>query len=114
MIPDAQNSEKNDEQNQEPTSALRGDEGAFWIACNEVADKFARGGSDAIGWAMLIEGRGWFGRVGKEMSFGPTTRHRARAAVEAYLRGEFFDKHEGEHSWRGDCWKLISGAMANP
>jgi hypothetical protein len=107
-IADSQNPEKIDEQNQELAKALRRDEGAFWIACNEVTDKFARKGGDAIGWTMKIEGQGWFGRVGKEMSFGPTNRSRARSSVEAFLRGEPFEKHEDEHSWRGDCWRIVT------
>jgi hypothetical protein len=91
----------------ERKNRLRGDEGAVWTACNEVTDKYARKGGDAVGWTMLIEGRGWFGRVGKEMSFGPTTRTRARASVEAFLKGEPFEKTEDERSWRGDCWGIL-------
>jgi hypothetical protein len=98
MIPDAQNIKKKDEQNQAPAEAVRGDEGqadkaraATWIACNEITDKFDHRGA-AIGWTMKVEGLGWFGRVGKEMAFGPTTRERARLSVEAYLKGEPFSK----------------------
>lgn len=79
-----------------------------WTACNEITDKLTYKGQ-AIGWTMNIEGKGWFGRVGKEMSFGPTSRSRARQAVEAFLRGEPFEKIDIEQSWRGDCWKLVSG-----
>jgi hypothetical protein len=107
MIPDAENPKKNDEQNQALARGRRGDEEAQWIAVNEVTDKFARKGGDAVGWTMLIEGKGWYGRVGKHMSFGPTTRTRARAAVEAFLRGEPFEKRGGEQSWRGDCMGVL-------
>lgn len=109
MIPDAENAEKKDERNQKPSEAVRGDEihAANWFACNEVTDRLDLRGT-AIGWTMLIEGKGWFGRVGKEMSFGPTTRARARRSVEAYLKGEPFEKDEDERSWRGGCWKLIA------
>jgi hypothetical protein len=44
---------------------------------------------------------GWFGRIGREFSFGPTTEVRAKAAVEAALRGEPFEKQDGERSRKG-------------
>jgi hypothetical protein len=87
------------------------DEPYQWTACNEITQKLIRVGSpEAIGWAMLIEGHGWFGRIGKVFSFGPTTKTRAQHAVEANLKGEPFDKLEGENSWSGTCWKILSGS----
>jgi hypothetical protein len=114
MIPDAKKTEKNDEQNQGFVEALRGYEShadkvylANWIACNEITHKLQYKDT-AIGWTMLIAGQGWFGRVGKEMSFGPTTRSRARLAVETYLKGEPITKCDDEKLWRGDCWPLVA------
>lgn len=98
MIPDDQKSEKIAEQNQWSAKAVRGDEAPFWTACNDVTDKYARPMSDAIGWTMYIEPvegyteGGWFGRVGDLMKFGPTSRARARSAVEAFLEGQLFQK----------------------
>jgi hypothetical protein len=120
-IADSQKTENLIEQNQRIAETVRRDEppdgslasivrNSTWIACNEVTDKLAKKSGDAIGWTMLIEGMGWFGRAGKEMSFGPTTRARARLSVEAYLRGEPFEKRDDERSWRGDCGSLISMA----
>lgn len=118
--PDAPDSEKIYEQNQVAAGALRGDESpAFivrnseWMACNEVTDKFVYK-DRVIGWTMRVENfegglLGWFGRVGREMSFGPSTRERARKSVEAFLKGEDFGKTVKERSWRGDCWSLIGG-----
>ena len=92
---------------------VRGDEGLEWTACNEVTRKLtAKGSPDAIGWAMLVEGQGWFGRIGKDFSFGPTNPSRVQKAVEARLRGQLFDKLEGEKSWPGTCWSLLSGSGA--
>jgi hypothetical protein len=74
-----------------------------------------RGSPTAIGWAILIEvepGRdAWFGRIGKDFSFGPTTQARAKAAIEARLKGEPFEKLEGERSWSGSCWSLLGGSI---
>jgi hypothetical protein len=61
---------------------------------------------------MLVEGHGWFGRIGKDFSFGPTSMPRAQKAVEARLLGQLFDKLEGEKSWSGTCWRLLSGSEA--
>lgn len=125
-VAEAEKSPSQDTENVEKKNEFRRDESAFWTACNEVTDKYARKGGDALGWAMQVEHwidfmppdpklsrqilkMGWYGRVGKEMAFGPTTRHRARLSVEVYLRGEPFEKDEDERSWRGDCWSLISG-----
>jgi hypothetical protein len=85
-----------------------------WTACNEVTRKLTFGASDkAVGWVMLAEiGPGrevWFGRIGSDFSFGPTTQARAKAAVEAKLSGQSFERHEGEKSWSGTCWKLLGG-----
>jgi hypothetical protein len=51
----------------------------------------------------------WFGRIGSDFSFGPTTQARAKAAVEAKLFGQSFERHEGEKSRSGTCWKLLGG-----
>lgn len=86
-------------------------EGFLWTACNEVTQKLTAKGSDKIiGMAMLIDGNGWFGRVGKDFSFGPTTRTRAQKAVEARLNGHPFEKIDFERSWAGTCWKLLGGS----
>ncbi len=80
---------------------MRGDEKLQWTACNDVTHKLIRiGNPDAIAWVMLVKGHGWFGHIGKEFSFGPSSLPRAKAAVEARLRGRMFDKLEGEKSWR--------------
>jgi hypothetical protein len=51
---------------------------------NEVTRKLTREGSQtAIGWAMLVEDKGWYGRVRDERgdwSFGPATLARALKA----------------------------------
>ncbi len=103
-----------------------------WIACNEATLKCVREGSTApLGWAILIEvtpGRdAWFGRVStagrigsdssgrSEFSFGPTTKPRAKAAVEARLTGQPFDKSDDsdsqERAWAGTCWQLMGGSV---
>jgi endogenous inhibitor of DNA gyrase (YacG/DUF329 family) len=111
----SQETQEISEQNQGLTEAMRRDGPAFvvrhaeWIAVNEITQKFLYK-EPAIGWAMNIEGRGWFGRVGKDMSFGPTTLHRARLSVEQFIKGEPFAKNKPEQSWRGDCWDLVVAA----
>lgn len=114
MTPDRQETQKIPEQNQASNEGMSRDESpsfivrhSDWIAVNDCTDKFQYKGG-AIGWTMNIDGFGWFGRVGKEMSFGPTNRRRARQAVEAFLTGEDFPKLENERSWRGDCWRLVN------
>lgn len=61
---------------------------------------------------MLIEGKGWHGRVKDdprgEFSFGPSTRARARAAVEAWLRHEPIEFQGDERAWRGTCDQLVN------
>jgi hypothetical protein len=117
IVADSPNPEKKDQQFQGVVEALsRNESPAFkvahaeWVACNEITDKFVYRGA-AIGWTMKPEDRGWFGRVGKEeMSFGPTSRRRARLAVEAFLKREPFDKLEDERSWSGSCWRLLGGS----
>jgi hypothetical protein len=90
------------------TDAFREDGGFVWTACNEITRKLTLQGSQtAIAWAIQIEGLGWFGRIGKDFSFGPTSRRRAKQAVEARLKGEPFTKLEGERSWKGTCGKLL-------
>ena len=97
-----------------PTEAVDRERPFLWTAANEVTRKLTReGSSDAIGWAILIDGHGWFGRIGKDFAFGPTTQPRAKAAVEARLRGEPFQKTDREKSWRGTCWRLLT-AVAPP
>jgi hypothetical protein len=81
-----------------------------------VTQKLTREGSpNALGWAMLVEvatGReAWFGRIGEDFSFGPTTQARAKAAVEARLSGRPFEKHEDERSWSGSCFRLLGGSV---
>jgi hypothetical protein len=95
------------------------DETHVWTACNEITHRLARNGRDstndhshAVAWAMLVEGLGWFGRIGEDWSFGPTSLRRAKEAVEAFLRGELFDKFDGERSWRGDCGRFVNLASA--
>jgi len=66
---------------------------------------------------MLIDGRGWFGRVRDERgdwSFGPSTVFRCRDAVDAWLRHEVFDKREGERTWAGDCMAQLVGTRETP
>src|SRR4029077_7293738 len=110
-VADSLKSENLIETNQKRARTFRRDEPFIWTACNEITRKCTSpGSSDAIAWTMLVEGRGWFGRIGKTFSFGPTSARRAEQAVEAKLQGQMFDKHEGEKSWAGDCWKLLSGA----
>ena len=113
-IANSPNSENLPKKNQRVANPFRGDEGFEWLACNEVTHKLTQKGSpDAIGWAMLVvAGHGWFGRIGKEFSFGPTSLNRARSAVEARLLGQLFDKLEGEKSWSGTCWRPLSGLEA--
>jgi hypothetical protein len=110
MIPDAENSPSQPIDFIGRKFGLRGDGSFEWTACNEVTQKLtAKGSHDAVAWAMLVEGQGWYGRIGKEFSFGPSTVRRAEAAVEARLLGQMFDKLEGEKSWSGTCWRLLSG-----
>ena len=91
--------------------AIREDGPLEWTASNEVTRALRRIGSpNAIGWAMLVEGHGWLGRIGEDFSFGPTTQARAKAAVEARLKGEPFAKVDDERSWSGTCWRLLSGS----
>jgi hypothetical protein len=118
-IADCQKSQNLDVQNQGVAKAFRRDEplprDLDWVACNEVTHKHAKPGGDAVGWAMLVEGRGWFGRVRDERgdwSFGPSILSRCQRAVEAWLRHEPFDKVGDEKTWRGDCWRLLSGLAA--
>jgi hypothetical protein len=126
--------EKLVQRNQTPAEGLStygpAPESLDWIACNEVTLKCVREGSTApLGWAILVEtnpGReAWFGRISvrgangsdssgrSEFSFGPTTKPRAKAAVEARLTGRPFAKSEDKDSlermWSGTCWSLMSG-----
>jgi len=87
---------------------LEGGESFEWVACNEITQKLTRPGlsRDAAGWAMRV-GRDWYGRIGKDFSFGPTSLARARQAVEARLMAQDFEKQDGERSWRGDAWDVV-------
>ena len=113
MIPDAENSPSQPIDFIDRKFGLRGDGPFEWTACNEVTRKLtAKGSHDAVAWAMLVGGQGWYGRIGEEFLFGPSTVRRAEAAVEARLLGQMFDKLEGEKSWSGTCWRLLSGFEA--
>jgi hypothetical protein len=105
----------NTPENKATPRALREDGPLEWTACNQVTRALRRIGSPTvIGWTMLCEispGREeWFGRIGDDFSFGPTTQARAKASVEARLKGEPFDKVDDERSWSGSCWRLLSGS----
>ena len=108
-LPDGPKVEKNNEQNQYVARGVRGyGVAGGGVAANEITHKFINSGGTALGYAMYVERqKAWFGRVGKEMSFGPTSLSRSRQAVEAFLGGQVFEKREGERSWRGDCMHLI-------
>ena len=115
-LPDSPKSEKIIEENQGaaravstyegPTAKLRESE---WLAVNEITDKLNHRGT-AIAWAMHVGGRGWFGRVRDDRgdwSFHATGRQRARAAAEAWIKHEPFEKFEDEASWRGNCMSIM-------
>ncbi len=120
-IADGPKNEKIIEENQSDDVAVRGDEGpAFkvrnsaWVAVNDVTDKLQYRGT-ALGYTMMIEGRGWFGRVHDDRgdwSFGPSTRSRVRQAVESWIRHEPFEKREGEATWAGDCMRMLGQEVA--
>jgi hypothetical protein len=70
---------------------------------------------------MLVEDRGWYGRVRDERgdwSFGPAPLARALKAVEAWIRHEPFELRpdDGERMWRGDTMAVVMGTPieANP
>ena len=108
-LPDSLKVEKIDEQNQEAIELMsRYELGGEWVAVNEITQKLVKEGGTAVAWAIYIDREGgWFGRVGNDMSFGPTNLNRARNAVETYLRREPFKKRKGERSWRGNCMGII-------
>jgi hypothetical protein len=110
-VPESQFPEKNSEQNQGVTKALWRYESLLWTACNEVTQKLSiKGSTAAIGWAMQIEGRGWYGRVRDERgnwSFGPSTKSGAQHAVESWLRHEPIEPSEDEHAWSGDTRRIL-------
>ena len=118
QVADGPNPEKKPSENRATPRALSTYGPLEWIACNEATLKCIREGSAAaVGWAMLVEVTqnrdAWFGRIGEEFSFGPTTRPRAKAAVEARLSGRPFEKHEdsAERMWSGTCWRLLGGSV---
>ena len=64
-----------------------------WRECNEVTWMLIpeqlhppKEASNATAWAMKA-GDGWYGRIGKDFSFGPASLARAKQAVEARLNG---------------------------
>jgi hypothetical protein len=102
----------------EPTPVgLSAEKALSWFDCNEVTQKLAKSrDGTAAGWAMLIEGEGWFGQVRDERghwSFGPSTLNQTRDAVEAWLRHEPFDKCDDERMCRGDCARLVTLPVAD-
>ena len=108
-IPDSLKLEKIDEQNQETIEAMsRYEPSRDWVAVNEITQKLVGKNGTAIAWAIYIDrAGGWFGRVGNDMSWGPTSLNRARESVETYLRCEPFEERKGERSWRGNCMGII-------
>lgn len=109
-LPGSEKLENLSQQNQRLAHPFRGDEGFEWTACNEVTQKLTRSSPAAVGWTMRM-GSHWYGRIGKDFAFGPTTLLRARQVVEARLMGQDFKKLEDEKSWSGDCWNLIHPAQ---
>jgi hypothetical protein len=107
--------EQNQQLDERQSSRLSGDERYVWAACNEVTRRLTREGSQtAIGWAMLVEGKGWYGGVRDkrgDWSFGPATLARALKAVEAWIRHEPFETRidDGERMWRGDAMAFVMG-----
>lgn len=117
MVPDSQNLDFKSQRKQYVARGLRGDERFLWTACNEVTQKLTKeGGSTAIGWTMMVSGRGWFGRVRDdrgEWSFGPSTLARSRQAVEAWLLHAPFELEEDERMWAGSAWGIVAGASTS-
>jgi hypothetical protein len=115
-VADSPKSEKITKQKQYIGDQVRGDEGpAFkvrqseWLAINEITDKLTYQGA-AIAWTMQIRNKGWFGRVRDDRgqwSFGPSSRHRARNAAEAWIKHEPFEKLAGERTFSTDCMHLL-------
>jgi hypothetical protein len=97
---------------------LRGDERFVWTACNEITQKLAReGGGAAIGFAMMVGDKGWFGRVRDdrgEWSFGPSSLSRAKQATEARILHAPFDCEDDERMWAGSAWDVVHGMIVNP
>jgi hypothetical protein len=92
-----------------------------WEAYNEVTHKVSIAGknanANALGFTMKTEGcvhpgdDGWWGVVGKEFSFGPSTLDRAKAATEAFLRRDpLLPPRDHERYRQGTVWKLIGGS----
>jgi hypothetical protein len=102
------------QENQPLTDPFRRYEGFSWAACNEVTRKLTReGSSTAIGWAMMVEGKGWYGRVRDnrgDWSFGPATLSRALKAVEARIDHAPFEPQDDERAWGGDAMMVVAGA----
>jgi hypothetical protein len=88
LVADALKTQNKTKQYQLLTRLGRGGETFVWIACNAITSKLIRPGSDsALGW-VLKDRQGWFGKIGGEFSFGPSTRRRAQKAVLARLEGQ--------------------------
>lgn len=77
----------------------------IWRKVNDVTWKLVRRGDpkgEPIAWAIKAsaygwqEAEGWYGRIDKALSFGPTTEARAKSAVEAALREEPIKPRKGE------------------
>jgi hypothetical protein len=111
MVADSQNPDFKAQRKQYVKRGLRGDERFVWTACNEVTQKLIKEGSTAAtGFAMMVAGKGWFGRVRDdrgEWSFGPSTLSRSKQAVEAWLMHAPFDCQDEERMWAGSAWDIV-------
>jgi hypothetical protein len=62
---------------------------------------------------MMVEGKGWYGRVRDDRghwSFGPTSLSRALKAVEARINHAPFEPQDDERAWHGDAMTVVAGA----
>lgn len=91
----SQNPTNKPQQLQASPRAMREYEPLLWIVVNDVTRKAVQKGNPSpLAWVIKAsaygwqEAEGWFGRIGCTFSFGPTTEARAKAAVEAQLRGK--------------------------
>jgi hypothetical protein len=114
-LPPGKNAPFFTKENQTLTDPFRRYERFSWTACNEVTRKLTReGSSTAIGWAMMVEGKGWYGRVrdGRgDWSFGPAPLNRALKAVEARIDHAPFEPQDNERMWRGDAMAVVAGVV---
>jgi hypothetical protein len=102
-LPATLNPARKVQQKQASPRTFRRYEPLRWIDVNAVTRKAVQEGSpEAVAWTIKAgaygwrEAEGWYGRIGKTFSFGPTTEARAKAAVEAALRGRPFSPRKGE------------------